>query len=141
MVTVIFRRPEDESPPVVVPWKQALNLARSVIAAVEHQRAKAQAELIDAEIRRRVRANSSWLRRRVLRPLRTDAESVRDALMDPPHGDTLGNDEWLLTEVVAGRFESAAERIRTAALVAPAGSTFITVRQSDWDDVLHFTNP
>ncbi|KWU17793.1 hypothetical protein [Burkholderia cenocepacia] len=141
MVTIVFRKPEDESPPVNVPWERALTLARTVITSVQSRREHAQAELIDAETRRREKANQGWIRRKILRPLRTDEESVREALATPPHGDTLGNDEWLMTEIASSRFESAAERIRTAALIAPAGASSITVRQSDWDDVLLYTNP
>jgi len=139
MVTIAMRQQEEPYVPVVVPRDKALDKVREVLQTVRARRAEQHAALIEAEITRREAANRRWLRRKVLRPLNTDPESVRNDLMDPPHGDTLGNDAWLMTEFAGAHYESAADRIRTAAALAPAGSTTITVRQSDWDAVLQYT--
>lgn len=139
MVTIVMRQQEEPHVPVVVPRDEALNKVHQVLRAVSERREVEQAALIEAEVARREAANQRWLRRKVLRPLNTDPESVRNDLMDPPHGDTLGNDAWLMTEFAGAHYEGAAERIRTAALLAPAGSTTVTVRQSDWEAVLRYT--
>ena len=139
MGTIMMRQQDERSAPTVIPREEALNKVSPVLQTVRTRRETQQAALIDEEIARREAANRTWLRRKVPRPLNTDPESVRNDLTDPPHGDTLGNDAWLMTEFAGAHYEGAADRIRTAALLAPAGSTTITVRQSDWDAVLRYT--